>query len=259
MARPKRRPALKTFEQNLADARLLLDLAEALTNRRTYAMRTELRERFGNAFNVPRRDRQHLNLVESDHLWVVCKPGTTLTPAALTNVAPLLRAVVVSACAALETYVADKGCEQVGRALTARELPSKLRTIPVTMGDWLEVMGQYQRPIWGVRAEVESWITQTASTAPNKIADVLGAVGLSKDWSKRLDQLRKVEPGTTVRQLDEITARRNRIAHSNDQVRGRQAALGVEDVKQVVAIVEDVAHNIERLVEERTGPGAQSP
>ena len=256
MARPKTQTPLELFEQNLADARLLLDLAEALTNRRKYTMRRELQEHVGSAFKVSPQDRQQLDLIESDHLWVVCKPGTKLTRQALTNLAPLLRAVVVNACAALETYVAETGIRQVGRAMKMSDAPPKLRTIPVTMGDWMEMMDQYERPIWGVRAHVEKWITRTSSTAPNKIADVLGAVGLGKDWSKRLDQLRKVEQGVTVRQLDEITARRNRIAHSNDRVKGRNTILAISEVEEMVVIIEDVARALDNLVTERTATGS---
>jgi hypothetical protein len=249
--RPTTRPPLKTFEQNIADARLLLDLAEALSNRRRYAMRRELQDRVAGAFRVSGQDRRQLDLIESEHLWLVCKPGTTLTRQALTNLAPLLRAVVVTACAALETYVADTGCRHVGLALNANDISIKFRSIPGTVGDWMDVIGRYERPIWGVRAHVEAWMVQTASTAPNRIADVLGAIGLAKDWSKRLDQLRTVEPGTTIRQLDEITARRNRIAHSNDRVKGRSGILTVAEVGEVVRIIESVAQALDQLVSER--------
>ena len=73
-----RRPASEVFEDNMADAHLLVDLAEGLTNARSRRVRSEVRERIATAFRIPVRQRDALDCVESEDLWVILKPNARL-------------------------------------------------------------------------------------------------------------------------------------------------------------------------------------
>ena len=72
MARPL---PIAVFEDNIADAELLLGLARTLTNTRKRRMRPELQERVGDAMKVSKRRRSQLDCVESDHVFMILKPG----------------------------------------------------------------------------------------------------------------------------------------------------------------------------------------
>jgi hypothetical protein len=105
------------FETNIADAERLLSLAQALDNKRIRAMRRELREGFGAAMKLPKRDQDDLDCIESDDLFVIIKPAGALRREdfAEPELRPLLRQAVVSVAAATESYVAEKACGFIAR------------------------------------------------------------------------------------------------------------------------------------------------
>ena len=193
-----------------------------------------------------------MDCLESDDVFVVFKPDGKLGRDQFTDLQPLVRQSLVAGCAALETYVADKVMECVGDALKAREVPPRMKDISLTIGHWIEIERGYKRRRWGIRPIVQEYIEQTSSTAPSSIGILLSTIGV-KDWSKKVDSARKVVDSTTVAELEEITRRRNRIAHAADrQGRGRATARVVEvdrqltTIKEVVEAIEKVlsAHNI---------------
>ena len=164
---------------------------------------------------------------------------------------PLLRSSLVAACAALETYVADRAIQFVGPLITKRTkqpLPQRLRDIRLTVGEWADIEGQYARtPGRGVRLLVDEHIRELTSTAPNQIGRVLSTIGV-KDWSKLVDGARKARNGRTVRELDEITKRRNLIVHNADH-RGRgRAALTPEDVERHLENIGSIAAGLESVL-----------
>lgn len=244
--RPKRQSPLDRFDANLSDAELLLEVAAGFVNRRSRRARTELRQRVGEAFRVPKKRQAALDVLESEHLWIVFRPEAQLAPSRLEDLSPMLRPSIVMACAALETFVADTAIARLGAVLAGKELPKRLLDIPLSVRDWFGFRERYERQQWGVRKAITQWIETTASTAPNRIGEVLSAVGLSKDWAARVDQFRGTTKGDTVRQLDDITERRNRIAHAADRRGSRRVPLTLAEAQEAVATVKSVAHALER-------------
>ena len=126
--------------------------------------------------------------LESDDLFVVFMPSGDLSRDRFTDLQPLLRQSLVAACAALETYVADKAMEFVGPALKSDELPARMKSIGLTVGHWAEIEEKYKRRGWGIRPVIDEYIRETSSTAPNNIGVVLSVVGV-KRWSTKVDFL----------------------------------------------------------------------
>ena len=241
----KARP-YEAFGDNIADAEALLRYTLAFKNQRKRQMRKELRDRVGDALKVPMKQRRELDCLESDDLFVVFTPGGNLGRDDFNDLRPLLRQSLVAACAALETYVADKAMEFVGSALAADKLPPRMRDIPLTVGHWAEIEEKYERRVWGIRPVIDEYIREASSTAPNRIGQVLSTVGV-QDWAKQVDKARKVTSGTTVKELDAITERRNRIAHSADrQGRGR-SSLEPEEIERHIQTIKSVVEAIESL------------
>lgn len=239
----------QAFKDNMRDAEALLSYARAFQNKRSRRMRKELRSRVGHALRIKGSQREALDCLESKDLFVVFMPKGDLDRDLFSNQQPLLRQSLVAACAALETYVADKAMEFVGPALKADELPSRMKAISLTVGNWASIEGKYTRRGWGIREIVGDHLRETSSTAPNKIGFVLSTIGVKGGWSKQVDSLRSVEPGTTVRELDDITERRNRIAHSADRKgRGRMSSK-LKEVEQQIAAIQEVVYALEELLE----------
>ena len=238
---------IETFERNIADAQALLRYSRAFDNQRARRMRKELRERVGEALSVRARDRELLDCLESDDLFAVFKPDAELGRQDFRDLSPLLRQALVAACAALETYVADKAMEFVGSALKPGSMPRRMSDIPLTVGRWAEIEYEYERRGWGVRHTIEQHLREISSTAPNRVGEVLSTVGVKK-WARAVDKARGCSSGTTERELEEITERRNRIAHSADrQGRGR-AHIDVDYVETRVDIIKSVAEAIDDLL-----------
>ena len=251
MAKNSRPSAFEAFEINIADAHSLTNYAQAFSNPRQHGMRKELQQQVCEALQIPEKFLDDLGCLENQDLFVVFKPHTDLNRGDFEDSAPLLRQAIVAGAAALETYVADKVMECIGPAIA--EMPTALGLLPVTLAEAKEISAMKQSGR-GIRTLLEDRISQEASTAPNKISDVMRFIGQSK-WLKEVDKRRSVDPGTTERELRELTERRNRIAHSGDRAdRGRKrVGISYEQAEDFLRVIEEVVHALEWLLRDQAG------
>jgi hypothetical protein len=191
--RPKPKP-LDAFADNMADARHVINLAEALTNTRVRRMRRELRERVGEALKVKVIDRDKLDCLKSDDLFVTFLRNGRLQRSDFSDSRPLLRQALVAACAAAKTYLADKVMERVGLCTSFESASPRLKKVPMTVGNWLHIEDEYRRRRWGLRAVIEDHVRERASTAPSSLGEVLRLIGV-ENWSKKPDQERRRPKG----------------------------------------------------------------
>jgi hypothetical protein len=243
--KPKLTP-LAAFEDNMADARGLVLLAEAATNLRVRRMRRELRERVGEAIRAPKKRWDELDCVESEDLFIVVLPDSRLGRSALQNQAPLLRQAIVAGCAATETYLADRVVDRCRHTVRNGEL-GRIARIPMSVGDWDSVEKYTYRRRGITECVIAPWVRERASTAPNVVGEMLALVGIDKPLRK-LDAARKVPIGTTETDLQRISERRNRIAHAGDrQGRGR-ATIGIDEVRSHLDGLESVVDAIDKVL-----------
>lgn len=245
----RRKPKpIEVFETAIADADHLVALVEGFTNQRKRRMRVELRDRVGEALRIRVTDREHLDCIESDDVFVVLKPGGRLSRDDFADGRPLLRQALVAACAAFETYLADKAMSLVGRLLAGEAtLTRRLGALPLTLADWMRIQETYQRKRWGLRQYVvEPAVREMASTAPSQVGALLSLLGVD-DWARKVDGHRRVARGTTVADLERITARRNQIAHEADWTGRRRAPLTVHEVRNEISVLRNVVDAIERV------------
>ena len=85
---------VEAFELNIADAQWLLDTARSLTNQRSRRMRTEMREKVGEALGIAQRDRRTLDCIESSEVFVVIKPGGSVRRDHVKDLSALYRQAV---------------------------------------------------------------------------------------------------------------------------------------------------------------------
>lgn len=250
MAGKAKPSAREAFDYNIEDAETLVLFADALRNRRVRRMRLEKRERLGEALGVARRDRDHLDCIDSEDLFAVFPPGSRLDREAFEerSLRPLLRQALVAGCAALETFSADRVMELYRAALDADERPRRLLELPMTVGDWLWIDESYERKRWGLREVVELEIRFRASPAPAQIGQLFAIVGQKGLW-KRVDKQRKVETGDTEETLERINERRNRIAHTGDRVGRGRATISTDEVSADLGCIVDVVDAIHAVTE----------
>lgn len=247
MAGKPKPAAIEVFEDNIAGAAQLIGLTKALLNTRPYRMRKERREAVGVALDLPKRDWEKLDWVESPDAYVILKPGGSLTRAAFTEqeLRPLLRQAVVAVAAAVESYVAEKACSYVGDALDAP--PDRLRAMALSFGDVMDIEAQFTRRRWGYRDLAKRYLIGEASSNPDKIGIVFSTVG-KKNVLKDVDAKRGARRGTSEQQLRVLSDRRNRIAHSGDRVGHGHAALDIIEVEAFYANAKDVVEALEAVL-----------
>lgn len=245
----KKLSPVEAFELNMSDAHQLVKLVEGFTNQRARRMRAELRARMGEALRVPDRRRRELDCLQSGDVFLTFLPGSRLARSDFADPRPLLRQALVAACAAVETYLGDKVMQRVGPLLKNNlSLTPRLQDLQLSLEDWMHIEHRYERKRWGLRElVVEPYVRENCSTAPNKVGVMLSLVGLD-DWAKKVDGQRRVQRGETVKCLQRITDRRNRIAHQGDRVGRGRAALKVTEVKDDLAALESIVHAIEALL-----------
>jgi hypothetical protein len=241
---------IDAFELTMDDARQLLKLVGGFTNERTRRMRAELRDRVGEALRIPAKERPDLDCLESGDVFLVFLPGSTLRRDDFSDARPLLRQAIVAGCAAFETYIGDKAMASVGALVhSAETLTPRLRRVPLTLADFIEIEEQYQRTGWGIRHRVvEPYVREAASTAPNKVGNVLSAIGV-ENWAKKVDGERRVPSGETERFLERLTARRNKIAHEGDRLGRSRGDLTVDEVRSYVDGLESIVKALEVIIE----------
>lgn len=243
-AKPK---PMEAFADNMADARHLLRRVEGFTNVRRTRMRKELRERVGTALRIRKSDWDALDCLESPDAFVTFKPGSRLTRDDFVDHAPLLRQALVAGCAAFETYMGDCVMARIGPLLTSGDLPAKAGAIPLDRATWMRIQHGYTHQKRGLRKHVvEPYVYERASTAPNRVGELLALIGVP-EWTRQIDRRRGLERGTTVKDLDRITQRRNRIAHAGDRDGRGRAHITLEYVAAELDIITEVVHAIEAI------------
>lgn len=113
----------------------------------------------------------------------------------------------------------------------------------------MDIHNVYERERWGIRARVvQPWVQDKASTNPDALGQLLSSVG-ARNWAKQVDNQRGVSPGESVRQLHEISNRRNSIVHAADKIgRTRRADLTLEQATAMVSVLQSIAEAIEKLI-----------
>lgn len=238
---------IEVFEDNIAGAARLIALTKALENTRKYRMRKERREALGVALDLPRKDWDKLDWVESPDVFVILKPDGTFDRSDFTEpeLRPLLRQAIVAIAAAVESYVAEKACCYIGDALDG--MPERLKQVPLSLGAVIEIEERYERRRWGYREVVVDYLLAEASPNPSKIGIVFSTVGKKAFWGS-VDSKRSVPKGTSERQLEALAKRRNRIAHTGDRVGYGRATLAVEDVERHFDNAKEIVEALEAVL-----------
>lgn len=239
--------AREAFNLNIQDAEMLVELAKLLSNQRVRSMRRELRQRLGEALSIPQRRRDDLECLENERVFVTFKPGHGEWRHRLdeVNLRPLLRQALVAACAAVETFCADRVMERYAATIKEDPLPGRLRDLPLTVGDYLDIQAKYQRPGWGLRASVERHVRMQASPAPGQIGKLFALVG-EKDLFSRIDKRRGVAKGGSMSELGRIVDRRNVIAHTGDRSGRGRAPITVAEVEADLGLVADIVDALDK-------------
>lgn len=83
------------------------------------------RERLGDALSLPQKYWDELECLENDRVFVTFKPGHATLREKLQepNLRPLLRQALVAACAAIETFCADRVMERYSTAIASTPPP----------------------------------------------------------------------------------------------------------------------------------------
>lgn len=248
MAGVKQPTPREVFDEAIADAERLLAFSRALTNKRQYRLRKEMRVAVAPALEklrVPKAEWDYIDGIESDDLFVLLLPDAGLDREDFRDHSTLLRGALIAACSAFETFLSGWAIARI-RKIGKKGLPAKAQKITLTVEKWTEIRGS-KYPARALNDRVFApYLQELASTAPNKVGEVLATVGIEKPIQK-LDGLRHTTKGTTEAELDEITKRRNRIAHAADREGRRKATMSAAQTEEYLATLVSIVDAIEKL------------
>lgn len=256
---PRRKPRaprrvltpIEIFRDNIADADQLVRLVRMLENQRVRSMRAERQETMGKLLAIPKADHGKIDGVESEHLYIVLKPGSEASIEQFTEdgLRPLLRQAIVAISAAIESYVADKSITYVSQVmdLSDEDLPPRLDELRIGFKELLvEIERAYERTSWGYRERLKQHLREKASPAASSIGVVFSTVGIKKFPWNQIDQDRKVESGQTMRDLNQLYLRRNKIAHQADREGARRYPLSLADVESYLQSARNIVEGMEK-------------
>ena len=246
MGAPAKMSARDAFNLNIQDSEMLVELAKLLKNQRVRRMRTELRGRLGEALSIPQKEWASLECLENERVFVTFKPGHADWRARLeeVNLRPLLRQALVAACAAVETFSADRVMERYSAAIKKKPPPSRLLDLSLTVDDYLAIQQKYTKTAWGLRQVVELEVRNRASPSPSQIGQLFSLVGEKNLWN-RIDVRRGANRGSSEAELARIVERRNVIAHTGDRSGRGRAAITVGEVEADLALVIEIVDSLD--------------
>jgi hypothetical protein len=243
---------IDAYRENVRDAEALVEYATILTHSNKNTMQSVLRDKVGDVFHINKKDRGAMDYIRNSDIILIFCNKSTYGRENIADKQPLFRPAVVGVCAAFETYLADKIMVFVGPLLRSKTPSPRLKEIPLTTYDWMEIEKTTKRG-YAMRNIVERYIRENSSTAPNKVGEMLSLIGVKK-WTNEIDKRRKTSPETTVRQLQAITDRRNKIAHAADRQGRSRGTLTIKQVKDYIAQVNDIVDALEDLLKDHTVP-----
>lgn len=248
MGAPPKMSARHAFNLNMQDAEMLVELAKLLSNQRVRRMRVELRQRLGSALSLARKHWDELECLENERVFVTFKPGHAGWRERLDepNLRPLLRQALVAACAAVETFCADRVMELYPAAIRKNPPPSRLLELSLTVDDYLTIDRKYTKKGWGLRQVVELEVRQRASPAPGQIGKLFALVD-KKGLFPQIDKARKVAKNTSTQDLERIVERRNLIAHTGDRSGRGRATINVAEVETDLGIIVEIIDALDQL------------
>lgn len=161
-------------------------------------------------------------------------------PTAKLNTKWLLRAAVVFAVSALDTYFHDKIKYRVGRFRLSK-LPPQLARVEVPLGD-LEKWHRAQRKGNVLRNWVTGRLVTRSLQSPDEIADALKLVGINGFWPAVAGNSGSAASMKT--NLNALIRRRNQIAHEGDRQQSRRSGKKLRRIgrKTVVGWIDFVQH-----------------
>jgi RiboL-PSP-HEPN len=163
-----------------------------------------------------------------------------------TNVRWLLRASVVFAVSALDTYFHDKVKYRVGR-FSLNDLPVQLANFEIPIRE-LTAWDEAQRKGNVLRNWVTDHLSVTPLQSPSAIADALKLAGIESLWDR-------IEPNTAhkralIDNFNKLIKRRNQISHEGDRQQSRRSGKRLRPihkraVKTWIQYVEDLVAKVE--------------
>lgn len=155
----------------------------------------------------------------------------------------LLRASVVFAVSALDTYFHDKIKYRVGR-FTLDALPPQLANFEIQVRELITWEGATRKG-----NVLRNWVTDYLSVrplqSPKAIADALKLAGMESVWDR-------IEPNPDnkkelLKKFNEVIKRRNQIAHEGDREQSRKSGKKLRTINKKMA--DDYIGFIEKLVD----------
>lgn len=244
--------AKETFDIAIERSRYLLRMATGLTNNR----QRRIQKKWASGFKefMGWSQSQNIDRIENDDVMLIICHNSILDREdfSATKLNDLLRASLVMAVSAVDAYFHAKIIRYIVECSHLDPAPPKLTEYKISVSDFIR--GRHATRINNVlRNAIERNLSFQSLQNPDKIADGLALIGISKFWSGVAKRM-KEDVNSLKDNISSIVDRRNQIAHGADlsqstKARNKPREISPEYVEEVIDTLERVIRASEQVIE----------
>lgn len=249
--------AYAVFEENIADARRLVDLYDALLTASKKDSKSSYLKRLNSTMKAASGGKTLVGRSSNDTTYILFKEGAELSWKDLrhTKLRPLLRMAHVQAVSAMDCYFHDQVEWRFGRIIsTCPHLAERsLLEFGIPVGRVLEAMHGYERSNVGIRIALQNELRLRSIQGCRAIESNMKLIGVKKIWkSTALDM--GVDAETLQGWINEIAHRRNQIVHEGDRKVQQNGRLSTErdisrdDVVDDIHVIDCFVHSMDSYI-----------
>jgi hypothetical protein len=207
--------ALKTFQAAISRAEYLLKLHNGLAGQTEFVLSDQPAK--DSCVLTAWQEQATIGGFRNAEVALLTRQGGKLAFADFDDerLSDLLRASLVMGVSALDAYFHSKVIAHIVKAVNGKDgMPAALARKHITVKDFVDSK-RYKRRMTAVRNAVQRSLGYQSLQKPDRIAESLGLIGVSKLWGSVAKRMKRKQENVK-RKLTKIARRRNRIAHEGD-------------------------------------------
>lgn len=214
MSTRRQTSAKHTFDIAIKRAYYLLKLAKGLTDHRKRRAHSDWSKNFKKLMRWP--STHQIERIDSKDMVLILRNGSNLKREDFSTQAldDLLRAALVMAVSAMDAYFHAKIIRHVVEHSKTKTPARRLLNERILVSDFIDGRRK-QRSNYALRAAIERNLSFQSLQQPDKVADALGLIGVSKFWSE-IAKICGQNKEIICNRLSSIVRRRNYIVHEGD-------------------------------------------
>ncbi len=260
MGRLKHVPALDKFRANCEQVTKLMHLYGEFLSERERGLRSERKRKLCDCLQLPERTELDVAHRREWKYYVIVNRdrGGDVGLFTADGLSVLLRQAVVAIVSCMDGYFRDKfkdvAYHRVDTAIASHDsLPVWERKLP--FGELADIR-EYQRSGFVLQRILANIATGATFQAPTEIAGFMKDIGIKNLWSGVRDRLpdalklRYADGQALSKAVQNVTDRRNRIAHDADRIGTKPSPIDSKEVNEWITLITETVVAADKAIDE---------